>query len=186
MGELEIQVKVYSLRTNSWKTLSNWPGGDTFGGSAKFLNGAIHWSVTYINEGGWAIISHDLSTDDFAELPLPDIEDDDVRVEIKILGGCLSVCCGHSTYMDVWVMKEYGVKNSWTKVVRIPFYLNLEDSEFLRPSPLFLMQDGKILINYGSNLRLYDPRNPHIHHFGKSFEVEAMTYFESLVSPNLG
>ncbi|KAG8388460.1 hypothetical protein BUALT_Bualt02G0128100 [Buddleja alternifolia] len=36
MSEIEIQVKVYSLRTNSWKILSNWPGGDTFGGSAKF------------------------------------------------------------------------------------------------------------------------------------------------------
>ncbi|KAG8363759.1 hypothetical protein BUALT_Bualt19G0055800 [Buddleja alternifolia] len=185
LGELEIQVKVYSLRTNSWKILSNWPGGDTFGGSGKFLNGAIHWSVTHIDEWGWAIITHDLATDTFTELPLPDIDDDDVRVEIKVLGGCLSVCCEHSTYMDVWVMKEYGVKSSWTKVVRIPFYVDLEENEFVRPSPLFLMRDGKILINYGSNLRIYDPGNPHIHLFGKRFQVEAITYFESLVSPNL-
>ncbi|KAG8388461.1 hypothetical protein BUALT_Bualt02G0128200 [Buddleja alternifolia] len=195
MSEIEIQVKVYSLRTNSWKILSNWPGGDTFGGSAKFLNGAIHWLVTYIDERGCAIISHDLSTDAFAELPMPDIEDEDedededvdndVRVQIKLLGGCLSICCEHSTYIDIWVMKEYGVKKSWSKDVRIPFYLNLEASEFLRPSLLFLTLDGKILINYGSNLRLYDPINPHNHHFCKDSEIEAITYFESLVSPNL-
>ncbi|XP_073130878.1 F-box/kelch-repeat protein At3g06240-like [Henckelia pumila] len=40
---LEIQVNVYSLRANSWTILSNWPGGDAFGGSGKYLNGAIHY-----------------------------------------------------------------------------------------------------------------------------------------------
>ncbi|KAK4424758.1 F-box/kelch-repeat protein, partial [Sesamum alatum] len=87
-GVLETQVKVYSLRNDSWKTLSNWPGGDTFGGCGKFLNGAIHWSVSgFDNMDEWAIVSHDLATDTFRELLLPDIEDDDVRVEIKLLGG---------------------------------------------------------------------------------------------------
>ncbi|GFP90674.1 F-box/kelch-repeat protein at3g06240 [Phtheirospermum japonicum] len=183
-GVYENRVKVYSLRTNFWKTLSNWPGGDTFGGTGKFLNGAVHWSVCdFDRPDKWVIVSHDLATDNFTELPLPNLDDDDVRVVVNILEGRLALYCEHSTHMDVWVMKEYGVSESWTKFVRIPFFLDLRDHEFVRPCPLFFSEDGKVLINYGTSLFLYNPESHH--QFGSTVSVHATTYFESLVSPSL-
>ncbi|XP_073130140.1 uncharacterized protein [Henckelia pumila] len=188
-GLLENQLKVYSLRANSWKTLSNWPGGYTFGGSGKFFNGAIYWSVYHFDGPvEWEIVSHDLATDTFAVLPLPTFDDDDgddVNVEVKVLRGSLAVCCERNTHMDIWLMKDCCVRKSWTKVARIPFFLHIRDYMFTRPCPLFLSVDGRMLVNYGTNLSLYDPRSPYIHHFGIKFEVEAITYSESLVSPNL-
>ncbi|KAK6121580.1 hypothetical protein DH2020_044675 [Rehmannia glutinosa] len=183
----EIHVKVYSLRTNSWKVLSNWPGGSTFGGPGKFLHGAIHWSVCQFDRPvEWVIVSHDLAMDAFAELLMPNFGDnDDVRVEVNVLGGCLAVYCEHNFYMDVWLMKKYGVSKSWTKVVRIPFFVDFRDHEFVRPSPLSLSMDGKILINYGSNLQIYDSSKTQPHLFSTTIEIDATTYFESLVSPNL-
>ncbi|XP_057798340.1 uncharacterized protein LOC131014401 [Salvia miltiorrhiza] len=185
-GVYETEVKVYSMRTNSWKVLSNWPGRDTFGGPGKFLNGAIHWSVCDFNRAAdWVIVSHDLATDIFTELPLPMFHDNDVRVEVHIFKGCLAVHCEHNILMDIWVMKEYGKRESWTKVVSIPFFLDFRDHLFIRPCPLFFSTDGKILIDYGSTIRVYDPSNPHFHQFSTTFEVEAITYIESLVSPDL-
>ncbi|KAL8542057.1 hypothetical protein ACS0TY_003064 [Phlomoides rotata] len=184
-GIYDIQVKVYSMRTNSWKILSNWPGGDTFGGSGKFLNGAIHWSVCDFDRlANWAIVSYNLSTDTFVELPLPNLGDD-VRVEVAIIRGSLAVYCEHNVYMDIWVMKEYGTRESWTKVVRIPFFLDFWDHEFFRPHPLFLSVDGKVLVNYGSSLKIYDSNNPQPHQLSTTWSVAATTYVESLVSPNM-
>ncbi|KAH6804189.1 hypothetical protein C2S51_032436 [Perilla frutescens var. frutescens] len=184
-GVYVTQVKVYSVRTNSWKIVSNWPGGDTFGGSGKFLNGAVHWSVWGLDKpGDWVIISHDLATDIFIQLPMPNFDDDDVRVDVKILKGCLAVCCEYNVYMDVWVMKEYGIRESWTKLVRIPFFLDLRDHKFIRPCPLFLLMDGRILINYGSTISISDASNSESHQFSTAFAAEATTFSESLVSPN--
>ncbi|KAH6804187.1 hypothetical protein C2S51_032434 [Perilla frutescens var. frutescens] len=185
-GAHEIEVKVYSMRTNYWKIVSNWPGGLAFGGPGKFLNGIIHWSVCDRDRAVSSfIVSHDLATDTFIELPLPVFDDNDVRVEVHILGGCLAALCEHNVHMDVWVMKEYGKRESWTKVVRVPFFLDFRDHEFFRPSPLFLSSDGKILFNYGSTIRIYDSSNPHSHQFSTTSEVEAITYVESLMSPDL-
>lgn len=129
---------------------------------------------------------HDLATDTFAVLPLPafDDDDDDVNVEVKVLRGCLAVCCERNTHMDIWLMDCF-VRKMWTKVARIPFFLHFRDYEFTRPCPLFLSVDGRMLVNCGTNLSLYDPRDPNFHHFGNKFEVEIITYSDSLVSPNL-
>ncbi|KZV50796.1 F-box/kelch-repeat protein-like [Dorcoceras hygrometricum] len=183
---LDIQVKVYSLKSNSWKTLSNWPGGYTFGGAGKFLNGAINWSVThYDGPVEWEIVSQDLAMDTFTVLPLPDLGNDDVLIELKIINGYLAACCERNTHMDVWLMKEYGVRKSWTKVASIQFFLDLMENQYIRPCPLFLSADSRILINYGSNISVYDPGNPQIHHFSDSVDVVGITYSESLTSPNL-
>ncbi|XP_073130879.1 F-box/kelch-repeat protein At3g23880-like [Henckelia pumila] len=103
---LDIQLKVYSLRANSWKTLLNWPGGHAFGGSGKFLNGAIYWSVHRLDGPiEWVIVSHDLSTYTFSVVHLPHLhneDNDDVNVDVKVLRGCLEICCERNTHMDIW------------------------------------------------------------------------------------
>ncbi|KAL6508463.1 hypothetical protein OROHE_021596 [Orobanche hederae] len=132
------QVKIFSMRTNSWKILSsNWPDGDTFGETGTFLNGAVHWSVCDFNKPvEWVIVSQDLATDTFTELSVPKLDDYYVTLEVRILQGCLALYREHTVYMDVRVMKEYGVTESWNKVFRIPiprdFMIFIDLSDLVR------------------------------------------------------
>ncbi|GER45171.1 F-box and associated interaction domains-containing protein, partial [Striga asiatica] len=192
LDDCENRVMVYSLRANSWKLLSNWPGGgDVFGGLGQFLNGTIHWSVMDTNRlesDVWVIVSHDLTTDTLVEFPSPNLDSNDVKVRVKVLNGFLALHCEHKFCVDVWVMKEYGVRESWTKLVSIPF-LDMNRRKFFRPRLLFFSAaDRKALINSGANLGVYDLNEPHWHHINSSvnsISVEAITYTESLVSPRL-
>ncbi|KAL6585652.1 hypothetical protein OROMI_002296 [Orobanche minor] len=183
-GVRETQVKNFSLRTNSWKVLSsNWPGGDTFGETGTFLNGAIHWSVCDFNKPvEWVIVSQDLATYTFTELSVPKLDDYYVTLEVRILQGCLALYREHTVYMDVWVMKEYGVNESWNKVFRIPIPPDFSDIHgFVRPRPLYLWADGNILMDYGSSLKMYDSTNPRPHQFDSDSVLSAITYVESIV-----
>ncbi|CAA0842507.1 F-box/kelch-repeat protein [Striga hermonthica] len=189
LDDCENRVMVYSLRANSWKLLSNWPGGgDVFGGLGQFLNGAIHWSVVDPNRPDvWVIVSHDLATDTVVEFPSPILDSNNVKVRVKILNGFLALHCEHKFCVDIWVMREYGVRESWTKLVSIPF-LDMNRRRFFRPRLLFFSADHKVLINSGVNLGVYDLNEPHWHYINSSvnsISVEAITYTESLVSPRL-
>ncbi|KAL1558848.1 hypothetical protein AAHA92_09263 [Salvia divinorum] len=178
-GEYETQVKIYSVRINSWKIMSNWPLRYSCYGTGKFMYGAIHWSVCSF------IVSHDLATDSLVQLPMPNFDDnDDFRLDVEILNGCLAACCEYNVYMDIWVMKEYATRESWSKLVRISFFLDFRDHEFFRPCPLFSLMDGKILLNFGSTIVIYDSSNSQCPHFSTVFTVETTTFSESLVSPN--
>ncbi|KAL8555133.1 hypothetical protein ACS0TY_003071 [Phlomoides rotata] len=184
------EVNVYSRKSNSWKVLTNWPGGDVSSFPGQFLNGSIHWSVKAydIYPGSeWFIVAQDLASDVFVKLSdLPNSDDDVVEVEVQILDGCLALCFGYKTYMKVWVMKQYGVGESWINVVRIPYFRNIR-GRWDQPWPLLFLEDGKILINYGRSLRIYDSSHPQPHQFASTYDshiATATTFFESLVSPN--
>ncbi|KAK6803524.1 hypothetical protein RDI58_001308 [Solanum bulbocastanum] len=82
-----------------------------------FLNRALHW---YTSPS--AIVAFDLSDEKFFEVPMPTnttLDDDDSMnfYHFMALGGCLCmlVCRTNENEFDVWMMKEYGVAESWTK-----------------------------------------------------------------------
>ncbi|KAL6554944.1 hypothetical protein OROGR_006202 [Orobanche gracilis] len=161
---------IFSLGTNSWKTLSsNWS--------------AVHWSVCDFNKPvEWVIVSLDLDTKTFTELSVPKLDHYYITLEVRILQGCLALYREHTVYMDVWVMKEYGVTESWNKVFRIPIPPDFSDiHRFVRPRPLYLWADGKILMDYGSSLKMYDSTNPRPHHFDSHSILAAITYVETIV-----
>ncbi|MED6137334.1 hypothetical protein PIB30_064025 [Stylosanthes scabra] len=82
------------------------------------------------------VISLDLGTESYDILSLPERDPDDnldLMVELSVLSNCLAVCFEHKkTHWAVWIVKEYGVPQSWTRSVLIPcqqFYRGY----FLRP-----------------------------------------------------
>ncbi|GER48087.1 F-box and associated interaction domains-containing protein [Striga asiatica] len=178
----ETHAMIYSSRADSWKPLS-WPGGFAGFRSGKFLNGSIHWRVL-VSASKLDIVSFNLSAETFARLPLPE----DLRkcasfdvLEVEVFGGCLAICCVNCAGIVVWVMKEYGVGESWSKVVEVPFVVNPSKHGFVLPKPVFVSEDGrKMLINYGSSLKLYDLGDMGPHHFDSFAMIDATTYVESL------
>ncbi|KAK4361513.1 hypothetical protein RND71_020465 [Anisodus tanguticus] len=59
-------------------------------------------------------------------------------------------------YQNVWVMKEYGVKESWAKMYTIKYPSNIE--RHVRVPSFFMSNKGEILLVFGSTSMIYSPK----------------------------
>ncbi|KAK1378381.1 hypothetical protein POM88_025125 [Heracleum sosnowskyi] len=89
-----------------------------------FLNEIYHWGWSCSNNGG--LVCFDPDDEAFHHIPTPqspDIENYH-HAYLGILDGCLSICRNTSSMtindFEFWVMNEYGVAESWTKILVIP------------------------------------------------------------------
>ncbi|KAJ4822580.1 hypothetical protein Tsubulata_018839 [Turnera subulata] len=155
------QVSVYSLRTDSWKRIEGLPRCLNFlhrpfyhlmhrRGYGMHASGALHWvlpqSPPLVMED--SIISFDLGVEAFREIELPDYGNRELSPNLDLgeLDGCLCLVCNYrSVGVDVWMMKEYGVKESWTKLFTVHNMKSVGKLVFLRP--LVYSKDGeKVLL----------------------------------------
>ncbi|KAL2530263.1 F-box/kelch-repeat protein [Forsythia ovata] len=178
-------VKIYSLRSNSWKQIEGWPGAYVAGSNTVFVDGSFHWPGR--SKRPWFITSLNLATEMYHEVPLPRYNVDALsELMVGVLRGCLCLFCNYTTHLDVWMMQEYGVGESWTKLACI---MDIENYKYETPMPIYVSEIGTVVMNYGSTLKLYDSSDntsnvqensladPEPYH-------EAITYIESLVLPN--
>lgn len=196
-------VSVYSLRTDSWKRIKESPYGPSgivrpsgiVHRSGVLVSGALHW-LAETSTGG-IIMALDLEDEKFRTFPgFPYTGFIDIELELLVLGGCLCVS-GRRFYggsADFWVMKEYGVNDSWTKftVTNVHCYWIWK--------PLSLSRTGQVLFQgfqgnaaQGRFPRCYESLLLFDQQVGNSWRVgvhdlptpfEAENYVESLVSPN--
>ncbi|KAK0591644.1 hypothetical protein LWI29_005443 [Acer saccharum] len=185
-------VEIYSLRKDCWTSVQNdfrFSGNFYKGGFP--LNGAIHWVITTF-EGSVLIGAFDLVEEKFKILPPP--PDITLKNECIYSLGLLRCCLCFLTEKDdrknqFWVMKEYGVKASWNKMlIANPFSL-LE--------PLCCLNDNETMLLYIDLKQLVfcDPKDgkfKHVEVFGVIDEdvdsedewCDVLVCKESLVSPN--
>ncbi|XP_057803068.1 F-box/kelch-repeat protein At3g23880-like [Salvia miltiorrhiza] len=113
--------KVYSSKTNSWKTVEHGCL-DWHCTSGKFACGRLHWVA--VSGGHTYIESFDLKSEVFEtmELPCKLRKGDGIRPWLWVIEGCLSVVCDDygNGKRRVWIMKEYGVKESWVEEISKP------------------------------------------------------------------
>lgn len=105
--------------------------------------------------------------------------------------GCLCLLvhnyAGSQSY-DIWVMKEYGLRESWTISIRIPQMVDGECVVGLRPVTWF-SENGEILLNINGKLATYNVNKNSVRYlFQTSYDYYSCphghVYVESLVSPN--
>ncbi|KAI3953445.1 hypothetical protein MKW92_039206, partial [Papaver armeniacum] len=205
--------------SNSWKQNGNVPY-NLYGLSVskKLLNGAIHCVV--INsivvtdkkiEETDVIISFDVAEEVTREIQIPScILDKSHQVTVKDVGVLgedlyLSVRDDLMGKLELWVMKEYGVVDSWTKLLsiseeqtnwlssanRLPSFVK---TKWDRVSPLHTYKNREILlevmittdISQESTILSYDPLSGGFH---KNLDIQdipslffAETYVGSLIS----
>ncbi|GMI96158.1 hypothetical protein like AT3G23880 [Hibiscus trionum] len=190
----ESVVEVFSLRTNCWRMILEFPFRIPFRTAGKHVNGSLNWPVFRgQDEFSHTIISLDLAEETCKEVPQPCYGDGASERSLGVLDGCLCVLCNYERlYADVWVMKEYGKRESWTKLVTItymgvPVY---RDNHEYFAAPLFVSRTGEILLQFGMKLILYNPkweefRTPAFRTLSEAFYFinRAVVYEESLVSP---
>ncbi|XP_059635885.1 F-box/kelch-repeat protein At3g06240-like [Cornus florida] len=120
----ETITSLYSLRSNSWRRIQDFPFIVADSISGVFLNGNLHW----FNCDRTKMASFSLADQSFNTVPLPD---DNILASpfescvIGVVKGCLCILSRYGSAAKFWVMKEYGIRESWTKfVVVVPRYIS--------------------------------------------------------------
>ncbi|OMO69218.1 hypothetical protein COLO4_29208 [Corchorus olitorius] len=188
-------AEVYTVGTGSWTSLGNAPISIFEHRSFDaYLHGAFHW-VTYSDDGNskGQIVCFDFEKDMFGEVPLFQFPCGRARITFLNLGvieDCLCVC-GYPDYdfnhFEIWVMKDYGVKESWTMQFRIKHKsLSYAFSDWFYP--LILLKNGRMLMSYGDemivcyNLKKKRFRETTIRRTVDSFGFDIVAYTPCFVS----
>ena len=188
--KLPPEVEVYSLSSDSWKRIEfgiSWrpnvlAHGFNFTLTFPFVSGHSHWMIENREEGGaqegrftYMILSFDVHSEKFKELPLPD-EDDE--------GNCISKCL--VTFKErlalikferfvcsIWLMREYSVFDSWNKLCVVPVKCYRNFIGFTKYG-LLLVRKRSQLVSTNSELESKD----------KSILIDPETLHEEEISYN--
>lgn len=117
-------IEVYTLGTVSWRRLSTASWAPVTGRFATYLNGVLHWPCDDFDLNGCDfIVGFDFEDERFCGVPGPlqFAEKPSGRKKFEymtmgVLGGCLCVCdFTYPSHFEIWVMKDYGVQESWNR-----------------------------------------------------------------------
>ncbi|KAI8545945.1 hypothetical protein RHMOL_Rhmol07G0077000 [Rhododendron molle] len=149
-------AEIHTLGTESWKRIGCAPSS-TKGYKLKFpsyLNGALHWLLMDSNISEY-IASFNFDKEIFQPIPLPPLGRGMTGWEWEtmkdIVLGALKdrLCiCHHDSVsfeIEVWVMKKYGVKKSWTNVFRIDTTTEMSRWLHVVYEPISYLRNGSIL-----------------------------------------
>ncbi|KAK9016765.1 hypothetical protein V6N11_079259 [Hibiscus sabdariffa] len=124
-----IKPFLFSLNQNCWKRVNAIPPNYAFDPaeiSLPFVNGAVHW-IGYQKRNNVrstnVILGFDLSAEEFFEISLPESLIGLGPMDLSTMKyGESSIAVlkrDPGNVHELWVMKEYGVVGSWTKVLKL-------------------------------------------------------------------
>ncbi|XP_047333428.1 F-box protein CPR1-like [Impatiens glandulifera] len=124
-GEIfDYEIKVYSLRSNSWHMLEKFHQGPNFNSEVAIACGALHWTLGRAEEEEIWIVAFDLATERYRVISQPHYSGLPYIISLSTFKGCLSLSChcySHANPVDVWLLNEYGEKNEyWSRLVSLP------------------------------------------------------------------
>lgn len=193
LGEEKVEeVAVYSLRTDSWRKIDDFPPCFPLTKSGVFVNGKLHWAGFGYKSSDMGVVSLDLARMEYGELQFPSCMGNISGIMLGVLKKSLCVGFRYQNNMDLWVMKDYGVMESWLKIGRLPSYAE----------PLCMSDKGEVLLSAASDFRLYNlgdgsvtrreienvdgissDQQVTIENLGQMY-LDEVIYVESLVSPS--
>lgn len=181
---------VFGQKDSSWWARDLIRSFDFVDEVGTFLNGALHWLACLSIGEARFVASFDVSEEVFKEISLPPHRNNLQYYSLGAVEGCLYVLSDNMgyTYVDVWVMKEYGVETSWMKFIRVPRDMGTEYIAYL--VPLSFLKEGEVLLEI--DLRefvAYDTKKKTFRNVvvrgGQNWFGDAVMYVESLVSPDI-
>lgn len=189
-----VVASVYSLKADSWKRIRDLNYKNDVVAVNK--SSAIHWVFTFeeattstTTKKSVLVLAFDVKTDTFRAMPLPggavDCSHHDYRgFYVGDLNGRLCVinrCDGD--HNDIWVMEEYGVASSWTRIRIELLFMHMRPlcSTENSDDEAILELDGEMVVyNFEADAwRFLQIRGANLR---GGFETH--TYLESLVSPS--
>ncbi|KAK9016768.1 hypothetical protein V6N11_079262 [Hibiscus sabdariffa] len=129
-GDSWIQPYLFSLNENCWKRVTttlptNFSHLSARSWIAPFVNGVVHWLGYQKRNSGecsYAILGFNLSAEGFFHINLPESFTGHGDLSSRIMGygeSCIAVFRNFRELRELWVMKEYGVVEYWTKVLTL-------------------------------------------------------------------
>ncbi|KAK2412176.1 F-box/kelch-repeat protein [Trifolium repens] len=188
---LSSHLEFFSLRDNTWTEIEgpHFPYRISFRhhNAGTFFNGAIHW-IAYRRDlmvGRKVIAVFDLMGRKLLDMSFPhDLNRVRVNYNLLVSGEFLSLCvqCDNHGYynnkFEMWVMKDYKLHSSWTKILDIDF-------PTLYFSPICFTKSGDIIgTDNEVGLIKYNDKGQHLEYrrdFDNLVRLVAV-YTESLLS----
>ncbi|XP_057426489.1 F-box/kelch-repeat protein At3g23880-like [Lotus japonicus] len=202
-GAFKLSARLYTFgeSESNWRTMTqdlSFGARSSWDSRQTFLNGNLHW-LPRLGPGHGSdklvIISFDVEKETHGEMLLPsELEGEIWSLDLHVFNKYLYVSqYSHKTRLVLWLMKEYGVQESWTKVMTIPLKSRYRICRCDAPRliPLSILGNGVVVLRTGcycSYLVTYDSKNDQ---FGRRCRIKRSSplqwhvgiYHESLVSP---
>uniref|UniRef100_A0A2N9JA22 F-box associated domain-containing protein n=1 Tax=Fagus sylvatica TaxID=28930 RepID=A0A2N9JA22_FAGSY len=152
-----------------------------------YTNGMFSWYGSC--DKGYCLWSFDISNEVFLTTPLPDATDFEEKCgrasfvlnELVALAiYYVDTVLGSETCFDIWLLHEFGVEESWTKLITIGPLTQIN-----RPLGFWKNEYSLFLENTDGQLVLYDfstQEMTDLHIDGIPSSLQMLTYMESLVS----
>nr|XP_043630963.1 F-box protein At3g07870-like [Erigeron canadensis] len=145
-----LEAEVYTLGMGHWRSLGQVPFWCS-GFDGPSLNGHAHW-IVIDRDSPEKLCAFDFDTETFKLFPSPPCEYIEESynhyISLGVLKGCLCQADTFDSQLTIWVMKEYGVKESWHKEVVIKESIS-PDLDWLMWEPVYVIEslkNGTILI----------------------------------------
>ncbi|KAI9128876.1 hypothetical protein K1719_000359 [Acacia pycnantha] len=119
-SDFNSDFQFFSVKANSWKKIEgthNFPYMNAMDEprAGLFLNGAIHWLAFRHDTNVELILAFNVTQRKLIDISLPDDFFQSLEFTyLGTLGGYLSLSVLDDE-VEIWLMKEYGMKSSWTK-----------------------------------------------------------------------
>ncbi|KAK7393173.1 hypothetical protein VNO78_21672 [Psophocarpus tetragonolobus] len=201
----KMEVRVHSLGDTCWRNIITCPPSPSLSLHGAYVSGTLNWLALPMLSSGYRwetvtvdellIFSYDLRNETYSYLCMPDglLEVPPEVPVLEIFKGCLCLCHQNKTHFVVWVMRDFGVKNSWTQLLNVSYeHLQIHVLHGFPTLPVILCvseNDEIILLgNYdGMEFILYNTRDSRIdrcEHFneGKLY-FYSYDYVQSLIMP---
>ncbi|KAM7498428.1 hypothetical protein LguiA_022842 [Lonicera macranthoides] len=187
-------VEVYTVRTGVWRTIDGAaPNYVVYNNSPApaYVNGAVHWVATLSGDDDSSvsnlIVAFDTATEEFKEFTMPKSAVDKyvIKLSVMVSEGLLALVeyekIWQSDYCWVWVMKEYGVSESWTRLLTIDMRGGIRTVVGFRNNDEVLLS-ARIIGMASYDHKENEIKYLRIHGTNRSFYAD--TYVESLVLLN--
>ncbi|KAJ0053186.1 hypothetical protein Pint_03067 [Pistacia integerrima] len=187
----QCEARIYSLSTDKWKKIGAVPFHISTRAAVCFDDQIFIWKASrgFGRRMSILVVAFDMDKEEFKEVPKPELRDPaSCQIEVGVMNEYFSMFhMWRGERVEIWAMKEFGVKESWTKMFVIGPQMMIDPCYiFLRP--LCMKKNGEILIEKGEGkLVMYAPEDEIVNEFTairrapRWFSV--YTYVGSLVSP---
>ncbi|XP_016557763.2 F-box/kelch-repeat protein At3g06240-like [Capsicum annuum] len=186
--------EILALKSGSWRKIGEYAGGingvhwtSPMKLCLAFVEGAFHW----LGREKDCVVSFNISNEIYGEIPLP-VTPYSNRIEekrVSAVGRRVYYHHDDEINFNLWVMKDYGMKESWTKLFSIQSH-----GEGIM-APIYRFSNDEVLLScYGLKGSIYKTSNGssnrtwplHLNDISDlKRTIDGFVYTESLISPKL-